>query len=193
MSLAAGTSLGHYTITTPLGAGGMGEVYRARDTKLDREVAIKVLPEAFTSDPERLSRFEREAKSLAALNHPNIATIHGFEQDRDVHFLVMELVEGEGLAERLRRGPLLVDEAVPLFIQIAEGLEAAHEKGIIHRDLKPANLMITEDGRVKILDFGLAKALDPVPEPDADLTDSPTLTAAATRRGEIMGTVLLLT
>ena len=129
MPLAAGTSLGHYTITAPLGAGGMGEVYRARDTKLDREVAIKVLPEGFAADEERVARFEREAKSLAALNHPNIATIHGFEQDAETHFLVMELVEGEDLAERLRRGAIPVDEAIPLFIQIAEGPRGGSREG----------------------------------------------------------------
>ena len=189
MPLAAGTSLGHYTITAPLGAGGMGEVYRAQDTKLDREVAIKVLPEGFAADEERVARFEREAKSLAALNHPNIATIFGFELEGDTHFLVMELVEGEDLAERMRRRTIPVDEAIPLFVQLAEGLEAAHEKGIIHRDLKPANLMITDDGRLKILDFGLAKALEVAPvEASLDQSQSPTMTAAATMRGEIMGT-----
>ena len=188
MPLAAGTSLGHYTITAPLGAGGMGEVYRAQDTKLDREVAIKVLPEGFAADQERIARFEREAKALAALNHPNIATVHGFEQDGDTHFLVMELVEGEDLAERLRRGPIAVDDAILLFLEIAEGLEAAHEKGIIHRDLKPANIKVAGDRRVKILDFGLAKAMEPDPGGGGDLTQSPTLTAAATVRGEILGT-----
>ncbi len=189
MPLQAGTALGHYTITAPLGAGGMGEVYRARDTKLDREVAIKVLPEGFAADRERVARFEREAKSLAALNHPNIATIHGFEQDADTHFLVMELVEGEDLAERLERGPVPVVEAIALFVQIAEGLEAAHEKGIIHRDLKPANLKVSANGRVKILDFGLATAMEPpAAVGGTDMSQSPTMTAAATMRGEIMGT-----
>ncbi len=187
MALQPGDPLGHYEILAPLGAGGMGEVYRARDPKLEREVAIKVLPADFAADPERLARFEREAKSLAALNHPNIATVHGFEKDGDTHFLVMELVDGEDLSERLRRGPIPVEEAVGLFIQIAEGLEAAHEKGIVHRDLKPANVKVTEDGRAKVLDFGLAKALEE-PAPAADPSESPTMTAAATVRGEILGT-----
>ena len=138
MTLAPGTKLRQYEVVASIGAGGMGEVYRARDTKLGREVAIKVLPEALSKDRERLLRFEREAKLLAALNHPAIATLYGFEDD----FLVMELVEGETLAERIARGPIPLDEARSLFMQIAEGLEAAHEKGIIHRDLKPANIMI---------------------------------------------------
>ncbi len=169
----------------------MGEVYRARDPKLDRDVAIKVLPPDFADNVERLARFEREAKSLAALNHPNIATIFGFETDETskAHFLVMELVEGEDLADHIARGPIPVDDAISLFIQIAEGLEAAHEKGIIHRDLKPANIKVGPDGRVKILDFGLAKALDPQDgASDPNLSQSPTMTAAATMRGEIMGT-----
>ena len=186
MQLSPGTRLGPYEIVAPLGAGGMGEVYRASDTNLDRDVAIKVLPEDVASDPERLARFEREAKSLAALNHPNVATIHDFERDGELHLLVMELVEGETLAERIGRGPIPVEEAVPLFVQIAEGLAAAHDRGIIHRDLKPANIQLAEDGRVKVIDFGLAKALPA--RLDSDATSSPTLTAAATLRGEIMGT-----
>ncbi len=188
MSLASGTRLGTYEITAPLGVGGMGEVYRARDTRLDRDVAIKVLPADFADSNERVARFEREAKSLAALNHPNVATLYGFEQHDGTHFLVMELVEGEDLADRISRGPIPVNEAIPLFVQIAEGLEAAHEKGIVHRDLKPANIKIGKDGRVKILDFGLAKAMDSAPGSDLDLSQSPTMTAAATIRGEIMGT-----
>ena len=189
MPLDIGTVLGHYEIVGSLGAGGMGEVYRARDPSLEREVAIKVLPEAFAESEERLARFEREAKALAALNHPNIATVYGFEADGDTRFLVMELVEGEDLAERIARGPIPVDEAIPLFIQIAEGLEAAHERGIVHRDLKPANIKVGSDGRVKILDFGLAKAMESASHAvHADLSQSPTMTAAATRRGEIMGT-----
>ncbi len=193
MQLETGTTLGHYTITAKLGAGGMGEVYRARDSKLERDVAIKVLPADLADDAERLARFEREAKSLAALNHPNIATIFGFETDGEggTHFLVMELVEGEDLADRIARGPIPVGEAIPLFVQIAEGLEAAHEKGIIHRDLKPANIKVCPDGRVKLLDFGLAKAMDPASataRADANISQSPTMTAAATIRGEIMGT-----
>ena len=189
MQLDPGSTLGSYEIVAPLGAGGMGEVYRARDARLEREVAIKVLPEGFSENEERVARFEREAKALAALNHPNVATIFGFEQEGDRHFLVMELVEGEDLAERIARGPVPVEEAIPLFLQIAEGLEAAHERGIVHRDLKPANVKIGVDGRVKILDFGLARAMEPSgASGDPDLTQSPTMTAAATMRGEILGT-----
>ena len=157
MVLESGSRLGHYEILEPLGVGGMGEVYRARDTKLGRDVAIKVLPEGFSRDKERLARFEREARLLAQLNHANVATLHGLEESTGQPFLVMELVEGETLAERIARGPIPVDEAIPLFIEIAEGLEAAHEKGIIHRDLKPTNIKISPDGKPKILDFGLAK------------------------------------
>ncbi len=157
MVLTTGARLGCYEILAPIGAGGMGEVYRARDTKLGREVAIKVLLEDFSGDEERLARFQREAHLLASLNHPNIATLHGLEESNGVEFLVMELVEGETLAERISRGPIPIDEALPVFSQIAEGLEAAHEKGVIHRDLKPANIKITPEGKPKILDFGLAK------------------------------------
>ena len=159
MALEAGTKLGHYEVVSSLGAGGMGEVYRAKDTKLGREVAIKLLLEEVAQDAERLARFDREAKVLASLNHPNIATLHGFEKEGNTNFLIMELVEGETLADRIKRGAIPVDEALPLFLQIAEGLEAAHEKGVIHRDLKPANIKVTDDGNVKILDFGLAKAM----------------------------------
>src|SRR5437660_11573654 len=151
--LSTGTKLGPYEIVAPLGAGGMGEVYRARDTKLGREVAIKVLPEALANDLERLARFEREAKTLAALNHPNIAHIHGFEDSTGVPALVMELVEGLTLAERIARGAIPLDEALAIAKQIAEALEAAHEQGIIHRDLKPANIKVRDDGAVKVLDF----------------------------------------
>ena len=153
-----GRQLGSYQILSLLGAGGMGEVYLARDTKLGREVAIKVLPEAFAQDPERLARFRREARLLAALNHPNIAAIHGLEESDGVHYLVLELVPGETLAERLAAGPLGIAEALRICGQIAEALEAAHEKGVIHRDLKPANIKVTPEGKVKVLDFGLAKA-----------------------------------
>src|SRR5258706_16389960 len=139
----------------------MGEVYRARDTKLNRDVAIKVLPDLFASDGERLARFTREAQTLAALNHPNIAIIHGLEQAGDVHALVMELVPGEDLSQRIARGAIPLDEALPIAKQIAEALEAAHEQGIIHRDLKPANIKVRADGTVKVLDFGLAKAMEP--------------------------------
>ena len=172
-----------------LGKGGMGEVYRARDTKLDRDVALKVLPEAFTSDPDRLARFEREAKVLASLNHPNIGSIYGLEESEGVKALVLELVEGPTLADRIAQGPIPVDEALPLAKQIAEALEAAHEAGVIHRDLKPANIKVRDDGTVKVLDFVLAKALAGE-TPDVDLSQSPTVTATVggTREGVILGT-----
>src|ERR1700680_3978003 len=158
--IAVGTRLGSYEILSAIGAGGMGEVYQAHDTKLGRDVAIKVLPEAFAHDPDRLSRFQREAKMLAALNHPAIATIYGLEQSSGTSYLVMELVSGETLQQRLaRRGRLPIEEALGLCRQIAEALEAAHDKGIIHRDLKPANVKVTPEGRIKVLDFGLAKAV----------------------------------
>jgi serine/threonine protein kinase len=161
MPLSTGQTLNFYEILGPLGAGGMGEVYRAKDTRLEREVAIKVLPEELADDEGRLRRFEREAKTLASLNHPNVAGIHGVDQVDDVCFLALELVPGEDLAARLSRGPLPVDEAVDVCRQMAEGLEAAHEAGVVHRDLKPANVRITPDGVVKILDFGLAKPIRP--------------------------------
>src|SRR5215471_20481829 len=161
MALAPGTRVGPYEILAPVGEGGMGEVYRARDTKLNRDVAIKVLPDLFANDSERLARFTREAQTLAALNHPNIAHIHGLEESSGIRALVMELVEGEDLAQRFTRGAIPIDEALPIAKQIAEALEAAHEQGIIHRDLKPANIKVRADGTVKVLDFGLAKALDP--------------------------------
>src|ERR1700687_4516584 len=152
MPLTPGTNLGPYEILAPLGAGGMGEVYRARDTKLKRDVALKVLPEAFAHDPDRMARFQREAEVLAALNHPNIAAIYGLEANA----LVMELVEGETLADKIKHAPLPVETALNYAKQIAEALEAAHDKGITHRDLKPSNVMITREGVVKVLDFGLA-------------------------------------
>ena len=186
--LEAGSTLGHYEILSSLGAGGMGEVYRARDTKLGREVALKLLLEEVSADPERLARFEREARVLASLNHPNVATLYGFEREADTSFLVMELVEGETLAERIGRSPIPADEAIGLFVQIAEGLEAAHEQGVIHRDLKPANIKLSPEGQIKVLDFGLAKALVTEDEDRANFSESPTLTLAATRRGEILGT-----
>jgi Tol biopolymer transport system component len=187
MALAAGTKFGSYEITSAIGAGGMGEVYQAHDTKLGRDVAIKILPEAFAHDPERLSRFQREAKMLASLNHPNIAAIYGLEDGGGRNCLVMELVSGETLAERVKAGPLPIEEAQKIAIQIAEALEAAHEKGIIHRDLKPANVKVTLEGKVKVLDFGLAKAFagDGVNE---DPSNSPTLSMAATMHGVILGT-----
>ena len=168
----------------------MGEVYRATDTNLGRQVAIKVLPDAFAQDPERLARFEREAKTLASLNHPNIAIVHGFEKGDGVRALVMELVEGPTLADRIAQGPIPLDEALPIAKQIAEALEAAHEQGIIHRDLKPANIKVRPDGMVKVLDFGLAKALEPVSAGSIDATTSPTITSPAmmTRMGVILGT-----
>ena len=182
-----GTTLSHYKVIEKIGQGGMGEVYRAEDTNLSREVAIKVLPEQFTKDPQRLARFEREAKLLASLNHPNIAAIYGFEKAEGVHFLAMELVPGDTLQERVARGPLPVEEALEVCRQIAEGVEAAHEKGVIHRDLKPANVKVTPEGKVKILDFGLAKAFeDEIPA--ADISQSPTLTEEMTRAGVILGT-----
>ena len=217
MALSPGTVLGHYEISSSLGAGGMGEVYRARDTKLAREVAIKVMPEAVAADPERLARFQREAKSLAALNHANVATLYGLEtlvpvlpagEDSSaggegaraaapIPFLVMELVEGPTLADTIAQGPLEWGQAARLFVEIASGLEAAHERGIVHRDLKPANVKLGVDrvtgaSNVKLLDFGLAKAMEAADPSSggsaADLTRSPTLTLAATMRGEVMGT-----
>src|SRR6185503_4222265 len=152
--LASGTRVGVYEVVAPIGAGGMGEVFRARDTRLKRDVALKVLREAVASDPERLARMHREAQVLAALNHPNIAAIYGFEDGGDVHALVLEFVDGETLADRIARGPMPLDEALPIAKQIAEALEAAHEQGIIHRDLKPANIKVRPDGTVKVLDFG---------------------------------------
>ena len=187
MALVPGTRLGHYEIVESIGVGGMGEVYRARDTKLGREVAIKVLPEELSRDRERRARFEREAKLLAALNHPCIATLHGLEESEGRQFLVMELVEGETLGERIARGPIPADESIPLFIQMAEGLGAAHGKGVIHRDLKPGNVKITQDGGIKILDFGLAKAFGREPDVSAETSQSPTLTRG-TALGVIMGT-----
>ena len=189
MALDAGTTLGPYEVTGLIGQGGMGEVYQARDTKLDRDVALKVLPEAFTSDPDRLARFEREAKVLASLNHPNIGTIYGLEEAEGVKALVLELIEGPTLADRIKQGPIPIDEALPIAKQIAEALEAAHEAGVIHRDLKPANIKVRADGTVKVLDFGLAKALAG-DVPAADLSQSPTMTATVggTREGVILGT-----
>jgi Tol biopolymer transport system component len=194
MALAPNTRLGPYEITSQIGAGGMGEVYRARDSKLKREVALKVLPADVAADRERLARFQREAEVLASLNHPNIAHIHGLEESNGTTALVMELVEGDDLAQRLTRGAIPIDEALAIARQIAEALEAAHEQGIIHRDLKPANIKVKDDGTVKVLDFGLAKALDPGAgnrEPGAGhtLANSPTITSPAmTMRGVILGT-----
>ena len=189
MPLSPGTRLGPYEVTAQIGKGGMGEVYRARDTSLDRDVAIKVLPAEFASDPERLARFEREAKVLASLNHPNIAAIYGLEKSGDSKALVLELVPGPTLQDRIAQGAIPLDEALPIARQIAEALEAAHEQGIIHRDLKPSNIKVTPDGVVKVLDFGLAKALEPE-RTEEEVVNSPTMsmTAAATKMGMIMGT-----
>jgi eukaryotic-like serine/threonine-protein kinase len=182
-----GRALGHYVVGELLGSGGMGEVYRARDTRLDREVAVKVLPEPFAADPERLSRLGREAQLLAALNHPHIAAVYGLEEMDGVRFLVMELVEGETLAQRIARSALPLEEVLHIARQLAEALEAAHEKGIVHRDLKPANIKLTRDGAVKVLDFGLAKAFAVEAAPGGG-SDSPTLTSPVTREGVIVGT-----
>ncbi|MBI3693864.1 MAG: serine/threonine protein kinase, partial [Acidobacteria bacterium] len=176
-----GQTLGHYQIEAQLGAGGMGVVYRATDGKLGRQVAIKVLPENFARDPERLARFEREARLLAALNHPNIAAIHGLEEADGVHYLVLELVPGKTM-----EGPLSLEETLNVARQIAEALEAAHDKGIVHRDLKPANIKITPEGKVKVLDFGLAKAMQGEPS-SVGLSQSPTV-SAGTEAGVVMGT-----
>jgi serine/threonine protein kinase len=182
-----GQAVSHYRIVEKIGQGGMGEVYLADDMTLDRKVALKFLPEAFASDPERMARFEREAKLLASLNHPNIAGIHGLEQAEENRFLVLEYVEGETLQARLRKGALPLDDALALCRQITEGLEAAHDKGVIHRDLKPANVMITAEEKVKILDFGLAKALADETQ-RVDPADSPTITEAMTQPGVVLGT-----
>lgn len=186
-----GKTVSHYKILDKLGEGGMGVVYRAKDTKLGREVAIKTLPGEFSQDLERVTRFKREAKLLASLNHPNIAAIHGLEDEEDILFLVLELVKGETLAERLTKGALSVEEALDICTQIAEALEAAHEKGIIHRDLKPANVKITPEGKVKVLDFGLAKAFEAADYGEGegvDFSKSPTITADYSRSGVILGT-----
>src|ERR1700693_5867731 len=189
MTIAIGRRLGPYEVLSPLGAGGMGEEYRARDGKLDRDVALKVLPEEFFEDKDRVVRFEREAKSLAALNYPGIAAVYSFEEISGRHILVMELVEGEGLDQKIVSGPLPLEESLLYAKQIAEALEAAHEKGIVHRDLKPANVKVTPEGRVKLLDFGLAKIFEGDPTGSSpSATRSPTLTARATAAGVILGT-----
>src|SRR5688572_4554510 len=183
MTLSPGTRLGAYEVLALIGAGGMGEVYRARDSRLNRDVALKVLPELVAADPDRLARFKREAQLLASLNHPNIAAIYGFEENA----LAMELVEGPTLADRIAQGPIPLDEAMPIARQIADALESAHEHGVIHRDLKPANIKVRPDGTVKVLDFGLAKAFQgELAAPD--VSHSPTLSVAATRLGVILGT-----
>ena len=188
MSLIFGTRLGPYEIIAPIGAGGMGEVYRAKDTNLDRDVAIKVLPESFAMDADRVARFAREAKTLAALNHPNIAAIYGLEKAPDLTALVMELVEGEDLSAHIARGAIPLADALLIAKQIADALEAAHEQGIVHRDLKPANIKVRADGTVKVLDFGLAKAMDPAGSASGEAMNSPTMTARNTQMGMIIGT-----
>ena len=201
MPLTSGTRLGAFEVVALIGSGGMGEVYRARDTRLKREVAIKILPDAFATDADRLARFQREAELLATLNHPNIGAVYGFEQNAGTKAIVLELVEGETLGERIQRGPIPVNAALPIALQIAGALEAAHERGIIHRDLKPANIKIDPDGHVKVLDFGLAKAMDKsdvgrnfnnsagsAGQDPAYLSHSPTLSTMATQAGVILGT-----
>ena len=196
MTLGAGVQFGPYEVLSALGAGGMGEVYRAHDATLKRDVALKVLPELFAIDRDRLARFKREAQVLASLNHPNIAAIYGFEEStpstgsgQAVQALVLELVEGPTLADRIAHGPISVEDALPIARQIAEALEAAHEQGIVHRDLKPANIKVKPDGTVKVLDFGLAKALEPAGMIGADVMSSPTITSPAmTQLGMILGT-----
>ena len=199
MQLAAGDTLGVYRIAGLIGAGGMGEVYRARDTRLDRDVALKLLPEEFAKSAERLARFQREARTLASLNHPHIAQIYGLEEQPTRVALAMEFVEGDDLAQRLARGPLPLDDIFPIARQVGDALESAHAQGIIHRDLKPANIKVRPDGTVKVLDFGLAKAIRPTeagPHTDergirlqADLSHSPTMTSPAmTAAGVILGT-----
>jgi Tol biopolymer transport system component len=192
MSISTGTLLDHYRLAEQIGEGGMGVVWRAVDTTLDREVAVKILPEAFCADPERLTRFRQEAKLLASLNHPNIATVHGFHEAEGTHFLVMELLGGESVAERLgRQGALVVEEATAIARQVAMALEAAHSQGIVHRDLKPANVQIDDEGRAKVLDFGLAKAMPAAvsgPSGSAGLSQSPTMTSDGTMPGLILGT-----
>src|SRR5688572_2628951 len=187
--LTSGARLGSYEIAGPIGAGGMGEVFRAHDTRLNRQVAIKVLPAAFANDKERVARFRREAQVVASLNHPNVAAIYGLEESDGVIGLALELVEGEDLAQRLMRGAIPIDEAIEIARQIAEGLEAAHEKGVVHRDLKPANVKIAPDGTVKILDFGLAKAYeDDSSSNETSLANSPTMARPMTNAGMILGT-----
>ncbi len=188
MSIGPGARLGPYEVAAQIGSGGMGEVYRARDTKLDRDVAIKVLPSLFVADAERAARFEREARTLAALNHPNIGGIYGLEESNGAMALILELVEGATLADRIAQSAIPVDEALVIARQIAEALEAAHDQGIVHRDLKPANIKLRPDGTVKVLDFGLAKAFDAAPAPTSSLSISPTLTSPATQIGVILGT-----
>src|SRR5881628_2953166 len=186
MSISAATKLGPYEIVAPLGAGGMGEVYRARDTRLGRDVAIKVLPQHLTSSPEVRTRFEREARTVSSLNHPNICTLHDIGREGDTDYLVMELVEGETLADRLAAGPLPAPEVLRIGIEIADGLDKAHRAGIVHRDLKPGNIMLAKSG-AKLMDFGLARAAG-LAAAAGSLTQSPTMTRPLTAEGSIVGT-----
>jgi serine/threonine-protein kinase len=188
MSVSVGTRLGSLEITALLGKGGMGEVYRARDAKLKREVAIKLLPDQLSRDPNRVSRFQIEAEVLASLNHPNIAAIYDLEEADQTRFLVLELVEGQTLAERIQRGPVPIEEALSIAKEICQALEAAHENGIVHRDLKPANVKVTPDGKVKVLDFGLAKAYADDSANGVVDSNSPTMISGATTPGMILGT-----
>jgi len=183
-----GKSLLHYEITEKIGKGGMGEVFRARDTKLGRDVALKILPVELSGDPEREARFQREAFALASLQHANVASVYGFEEVEGVRFLIMELVSGSELTERMKQGPIPVDETLSIARQLAAGLESAHENGIVHRDLKPANVMENEEGEIKILDFGLAQAWFGDDPNQKESTTSPTLTAAMTQVGAVLGT-----
>ncbi|MFN2371954.1 MAG: serine/threonine-protein kinase, partial [Candidatus Krumholzibacteriia bacterium] len=183
-----GTSLLHYEIKERLGKGGMGEVFRARDTKLGRDVAVKILPTELSGDPEREARFQREARALASLQHPNVASVYGFEEADGIRFLVMELVCGDELTRRMKQGPVPVQEVLGIARQLAAGLEAAHESGIVHRDLKPANVMETAEGEIKILDFGLAQAWFGDASADSGSSLAPTITAAMTQAGAILGT-----
>jgi serine/threonine-protein kinase len=194
VSLTPGTRVGAYEIVAKIGEGGMGEVWRATDTRLKRQVALKVLPAAFVTDSERIARFQREAEVLASLNHPNIAAIYGIEEANGITALVLELVDGPTLADRIATGPIPIDEALPIAKQVAEALEAAHEQGVVHRDLKPANIKVRPDGTVKVLDFGLAKLAEPAAiassQPVSPLTQSPTITSPAmmTGVGVLLGT-----
>src|SRR5262245_61509828 len=188
MTLSPSMRLGVYEVIAQIGVGGMGQVFRAHDTRLNRDVALKILSDAVASDPDRLARFTREAQTLASLNHPHIAQIHGLEESGAVPALVMELVEGEDLSQRIARGAIALADALPMARQIADALEAAHEQGIIHRDLKPANIQVREDGTVKVLDFGLAKAFDPSRSTGSDPMNSPTISLHATHAGVILGT-----
>ena len=189
MNLAPGTRIGPYEVVSMVGAGGMGEVYRARDPHLNRDIALKILPELFARDPDRVARFKREAQVLASLNHPHIAAIYGFAEANGIQALALELVEGPTVADRIAQGPIPLDEALPIARQISAALEAAHERGIIHRDLKPANIKLDADGTVKVLDFGLAKAAEPATPVVGDATAAPTITSPAmTQLGVILGT-----